>query len=145
MNARGMTAKAEFVTPCGICDFVGVRLNSKKVAHRVKLKQPRALLSITRVVLLLQIPDVESNESIGLERLIRKCAPSIPEKVVRDETSRRIADRFVVRSSRNRLQKINGWMPLQERIVAVELKLSRVDEALRQAVNNLVPASLLVA
>lgn len=137
MNASGMKAKAEFVTPWGICDFVGVRLNKKRVAHRVKLKQTRALLSITRAVLLLQIPDVESNESVGLKRLIRKCAPSIPEEVVRDETSRLIADRFVVRSPRDRLQKINGWMPLQERIVAVELKLYRVDEAMRQAVNNL--------
>jgi hypothetical protein len=137
MNANGMTAKAEFVTPWGICDFVGVRFNTQKVAHRIKLRQISALTSITRAALLLQIPNVESNKSIGLERLIRDCAPSIPEDVVRRETSRLISDRFVVRSSSERLQKVNGWMPLHDRIVAVESKLSRVDEVTRQAVNNL--------
>ena len=32
---------------------------------------------------------------------------------------------------------MNGWMPLQDRLVAVEMKLSRIDEAMRQALNNL--------
>jgi len=53
------------------------------------------------------------------------------------ETARLIADRFVVCSSRGRLQKMNGWMPLQDRLVAVELKLQRIEEAMRQALNNL--------
>ena len=132
-----MTAKSEFVTPWGICDFVGLRFNPKKVARRLEQRQVRAISSITRAALLLEIPDVETKRSITLNRLVRKYAPSIPAEVVCGETSRLIADRFVTRSSRQRLQKVNGWMPLQDQIVAVELKLSRVDEAMRQAVNNL--------
>ncbi len=45
-------------------------------------------------------------------------------------------DGFIVRTDTQALQKINGWMPLQKRLVAVELKLSRVEEAISQAVNN---------
>jgi hypothetical protein len=137
MKASGMTAKSEFVTPWGLCDLVGLRFNPQKVALRVKLKQMRAVTSITRAVLLIQIPDAEKRQFTTLEKLIRSYGPSITEEVVRRETSRLIADGFVQCSSHQRLQKINGWMPLQDRIVAVELKLSRVDEAMRQAVNNL--------
>jgi hypothetical protein len=137
MKASGMVAKPEFVTPWGICDFVGVRLNPKKVACRLEHKQVRSVSSITRAVLLLQIPDFKTGDSITLEKLARNCEPSIPEETVRRETSRLIGDRFVVCSSRKRLQKVNGWIPLQDRIVAVELKLSRIDEAMHQAANNL--------
>jgi hypothetical protein len=137
MRNRGMTAKSEFVTPWGVCDFVGLRFNPENVARRLQQRQLRAISSLTRAILLLEIPDVETKGSITLRRLVRKFALSIPEVVVCAETSRLIADRFVICSSRRQLQKVNGWMPLQDRIVAVELKLSRVDEAMRQAVNNL--------
>jgi hypothetical protein len=137
MSSSGMTAKSEFVTPWGICDLVGVRFNRENVARRVELGQTRAVSSITRALLLLRIPDSETGTSITFQRLVQSCEGSIPEETVLRETCRLIADRFVVRSSRRQLQKINGWMPLQDRMVAVELKLSRIDEALRQALNNL--------
>src|SRR5437879_1618059 len=124
MKASGMTAKSEFATPWGVCDLVGLRFNQHRVARRLELKQIRAVNSITRAVLLLQIPDVETQQFVTLDKLIRNCTSSITEEVVRCETSRLIADGFVVCSSRCRLQKVNGWMPLQERLVAVELKLS---------------------
>ncbi len=136
MRSRGMTAKSEFVTPWGVCDFVGLRFNPEKVARRLQQRQVRAISSIIRAVLLLEIPDVQTKKSVTLDRLVRKYAAAISEEVVRGETSRLIADRFVTCSSR-RLQKVNGWMPLQDRIVAVELKLSRIDEAMHQAANNL--------
>jgi len=137
MKRSGMTAKSEFVTPWGICDLVGVRFNHRNVVRRRRLKQTRSVTSITRAMLLLQIPDVEEGRSITLERLIRNYATSIPEEVVRKETARLIDDRFLVCLSRDRLQKVNGWLPLQNRLVAVELKLSRIDEAMLQAANNL--------
>ena len=137
MKANGMTAKPEFVTPWGICDFVGLRFNREKVAQRLQQKQLRPISSITRALLLLQIPDIQTKRSITINSLVRRFATSIPEDVVRGETSRLITDGFVTSSSRRCLQKVNGWMPLHDRIVAVELKLSRVDEAMRQAVNNL--------
>ncbi len=137
MRAEGLTAKAEFVTPWGACDLVGLRFNSQNVARRIQLKQTRPVTSITRAMILLQIPDVETGRSLTFEKLLRRWTGWVPEEAVRKETERLIADRFVILSSKTRLQKINGWMPLQDRLIAVELKLSRVEEAMRQALNNL--------
>jgi hypothetical protein len=137
MKSSGMALRSEFVTPWGVCDLVGLTLNPDKVALRLRLRQTRAISSITSAVLLLQIPDEKTKTSTTLDRLTRKCSPSIPEEVVSKETTRLVADRFVKSSSRGRLQRINGWMPLQDRLVAVELKLHRIEEAMRQALNNL--------
>ncbi|MCX5671422.1 MAG: hypothetical protein NTU94_08915 [Planctomycetota bacterium] len=137
MKSSGMAVKSEFVTPWGICDLVGLSFNLGNVAHRLQLKQTRGVSTITSAVLLLHIPDVETKKSTTLDKLVRQCLPSIPEEVVCKETNRLIADRFVLCSSRGRLQKVNGWMPLQDRLVAIELKLSRIDEGMRQAMNNL--------
>jgi hypothetical protein len=133
----GMIVKSEFVTPWGMCDLVGLRFNAKNVAHRLHQKQTRSVGSITQAALLLQIPDVESNEWTTLNRLIRQHAPAIPRDILSEEINHLISNRFVVPSHRGRLQKINGWLPLQDQFIAVELKLSRIEEAIRQALNNL--------
>jgi hypothetical protein len=137
MRSSGMTVRPEFVTPWGICDLVGLTFNSNNVAHRLELRQMRPISSITRAVLLLQIPDAETKRSTTLSALLRKCMPSIPEEIIFQETAQLIADRFVISSSSGRLQKINGWMPLHDRLAAIELKLMRVEEAMHQAMNNL--------
>ena len=131
-----MAVKSEFVTPWGICDLVGLTFNPTNVEHRLRLRQTRAIGSITRALLLLQIPDEETGTSTTLASLVRQFAPSIPKEVVSEEIARLIAGRFVVPRSRGRLQRVNGWMPLQDRLVAVELKLSRIGEAFRQALDN---------
>jgi hypothetical protein len=137
MQSNDMIVKSEFVTPWGICDLVGLAFNPDRAARRLSLKQTRTVSSITRAVLLLKIPDVEDGKSITVDRLARHCAPSIPEDVVLKEVERLVADRFVIALSRGRLQKVNRWMPLHDRLVAVELKLLRVEQAMRQALNNL--------
>lgn len=137
LKTAGLQTKPEFVTPWGICDLVGLCLNPDRVAHRLNLKQRQPVSSITRAAVLLSVPDVDSSTSISLRRLAHGFASIIPKQVVAAEVNRLIADRFVVTSSRGRLQKVNGWMPLQDRLVAVELKLTRIEEALQQAKCNL--------
>lgn len=137
LNAAGMTVKSEFVTPWGVCDIVGIRFNPDHVNHRLKLRQTKPVSSITRAALLLRVPDIETHKFTTIDRLVRQCLPSVPQDVVCDEMQKLIADRFVVRTRRGQLHKVNGWMPLQERLVAVELKLARIEEAMHQAMNNL--------
>ena len=137
LRSAGLQVKAEFVSPWGICDLVGLSFNQISVATRLRLRQTKAVSSITRAALLLRIPDEDQKRSITLDGLVRQCAPAVSEQVARDEIERLIADRFVVRTARGRLQRKNGWVPLQERLVAIELKLSRVEEAMRQARSNL--------
>ncbi len=137
MRGSGLHVKSEFVTPWGICDLVGLSFNANKVAERLRRRQTRPVSSITRAALLLRIPDVAEQRSVTLARLVRQCAPAVPSEVVSAEIDRLIADRFVVRGRRGGLQKQNGWVPLHDRLVAIELKMSRVEEAMRQARNNL--------
>lgn len=137
MKSGRMTVKSEFVTPWGICDLVGLAFNRENRDHRIRLRQTRAIGSITGAMLLLEIPDEVTGRSITLRQLVREFAPAVAEEVVREQTDRLIADSFVRFVSRRRLQRVNGWYPLQDRLVAVELKLSRIEEAMRQALNNL--------
>jgi hypothetical protein len=137
LKGAGLHVKPEFVTPWGICDLAGLSFNSEHVSHRLSLRQRKTVASITRAALLLEVPDVEERRSISMDRLARRFASTIGEEHVTAEVERLIADGFLVRTSRGRLQKLNGWIPLQNRLVAVELKLSRVEEALVQAKANL--------
>lgn len=132
-----LTVKSEFVTPWGICDIVGLCFDLDRAEHRRQLGQTRAIGSISGAALLLGVPDAKEERSITLGRLVRRFSPPIPEDVVSEQVDRLIAHGFVRACPRGRLQKENGWYPLQDRLVAVELKLSRVAEAMRQALNNL--------
>ena len=137
MQRAGLHVKSEFVTPWGICDLVGLSFNAEHAIHRSNLRQNKTVASITRAALFLEVPDVEEKKSISMDRLARKFASTVAEEYVATEVERLIADGFLVRTTRGRLQKLNGWMPLQNRLVAVELKLNRIEKALQQARANL--------
>lgn len=131
-----LTVKREFITPWGICDLVGLSFNARNVAHRFRLRQTRPINSIIRSALLIQIPDSESGRSVSTKQLIENCSPAASPEAVVCGIKRLIKDHFVIGSSES-LQKLNGWMPLRDRLIAVELKLKRIEEAMAQAKNNM--------
>ncbi len=137
MKRAGLHVKSEFVTPWGICDLAGLSFNSERVSQRLSLRQRKSVSSITRAALLLDVPDIEERKSISVSRLVRRYASAVGGELVVAEVEKLIADGFLVRTPRGQLQKLNGWMPLQNRLVAVEMKLNRVEEALAQAKANL--------
>jgi len=134
LRRHGMQVKPEFAVPWGICDFVAVSLNATKVRKRLEFGQINAIGPLWRVSLLQHIPDKETGRSITQSKLERLCGA--PPEFTGKELEKLIADRFVRRTARLSLQKLNGWFPLHNRIVAVELKLSRVSDALAQASCN---------
>lgn len=136
MMSQGLTVREEFTTPWGVCDLVGLEFNKAHVAHRIALGQRRSVSSISRASLLLDIPDVETGRCISTARLLKRHAVDSNPAKIQECIERLIADKFVLRTRRGSLQKLTGWMPIQNRVVAVELKLSRIDEAMRQAANN---------
>ena len=96
----GLTVKHEFITPWGVCDLVGVSLDQDQVSKRLGYRQTKPVASTTRAAILLRIPDVETQRSITVGKLVRDYAPVIPREVVIRETERLISDRYVVRSGR---------------------------------------------
>lgn len=137
LESLGMAVKAEFITPWGICDLVASKPRKQNLARRLRLGQNQPISSLIRSALLLRIPDTDSHESVTLGSLARECAPFISKDIIFTQTQKLISDGFVVRQPRGGLQKLNGWMPLHKRLVAVELKLNRVEEAMSQARSNL--------
>jgi hypothetical protein len=137
MQSLGLEVKPEFITPWGKCDLVGASLRKKSIAHRIRLEQKQAVTSLTRAALLLRIPDVETGKSLRLTTLTKEFSSLIPADLVRHHTEQLIIQNFVRYSRGNQLQKLNGWFPLHKRIMAVELKLTRIDEVMSQARNNL--------
>jgi hypothetical protein len=137
MSSLGLTVKAEFVTPWGMCDLVGSSPRKRNRSKRIKFGQTNPVSSLSRTAVLLSIPDIASNETTSIQRLIRTFAPLIPEQTIINETDRLVDDGFVSRTG-TRLKRLNGWMPLHKRLMAVELKLHRVEEAMNQAAANLI-------
>ncbi len=137
MHSNNLIVKSEFITPWGKCDLVGLSFKKRNVAARLKLGQKRSVSSLTGSALLARIPDVETGEFITFKYLVEQCAQIICEEVIFEQTQRLIADGFVL-SKGNRLQRLNGWVPLHKQLIAVELKLNRVEEAISQARNNLI-------
>ncbi len=136
LRKQGLMVKQEFPTPWGICDLVGCSLNKNKVKTRLRLRQNKPIRSHLRVYLLSLIPE-EGEGGVDANDLHRAFEPYLDKDRIERELQRLVKDRFVRPADDETFYKVNGWMPLQKRLVSVELKLARVDDAFHQAINNL--------
>ena len=136
VESLGLATKKEFSTPWGICDLVGCSLDEKRVEQRLSLGQKKPIGPPLRVSLLLQIPNHTTRRSVTLEKLCNKHNPYIDVDTITDEVKRLVATRFVRVTKNGSFQRVNGWLPLHKRLISVELKLHRIQEALLQAAAN---------
>lgn len=137
LRSQGMMTKKEFSMPWGICDLVGCSVNKAKARKRLSYGQKKSVSSQFRMIILSLIPDMDKGKSITRKKLHSYFTESFDPTRIDLEITRLIKDQFVIGSSQNRLQKQNGWMPLHKKILALELKLTRINDALHQAINNL--------
>ena len=133
----GVITKAEFATPWGICDLVGVSFNEEHVQQRLNLGQRECIGPPLRIEILRRIPDSATGRLITFRRLERECAGALTAHDLAREVRRLVARKFVRVGNNGLLQKIDGWVPLHDRIIAVELKLLRVADVLSQAASHL--------
>jgi hypothetical protein len=136
LGGHGLVVKREFSLPWGVCDLVGAGLNASRVEKRLELRQRRVIGPLSRVSLLLVLPDVESGRGVTLRKLSEMFEGFFSADEISSELAVLEANRFVYRRGTSSFQKVNGWMPLHERMIAIELKRERVDEALCQARRN---------
>lgn len=137
LKSKRLATKREFVTPWGICDLVGCSLNKNKVRQRLTLGQTKPIGSQLRVLILSKIPDRTEGTSVSVETLKAKFASFIGKDRITLEIDKLLRDGFVQEESRGRLQKLNGWVPLHKKLIAVELKLARINDVLNQAIAHL--------
>lgn len=136
MGSRELAVKVEFATPWGICDLVGVRLNRHMVRKRMALGQWEPIGPPSRIALLQQVPDAGTG-TIAVSRLKRDFSGVMSPQQFERELECLSRARFLAEPRRGVVHRINGWEPLHSRIVAVELKLSRIEEAYNQALSHL--------
>ena len=136
LKRQGLMVKEEFYTPWGVCDFVGVEFNAKQVHKRLHLGQKHAIGPLIRLDILSAVPDADTGRSTTLEELADKYQDLLAATEVCAEIEKLITGKFVSVSEQGTLQRMNGWVPLHRRLVALELKLNRVEEALGQAISH---------
>lgn len=136
MRSQGLLVREEFSTPWGICDLAGVKLVRRRAKLRIDYGQRTQLSSISSTALLMHIADQRDKRQTTLAELEGVFSSSMSKSELGRELDRLMKGRFVETPRVNVFQKLNGWMPLHERIVAVELKLSRAAEVLAQARNH---------
>jgi hypothetical protein len=136
LRQRGLVVKSEFLLPWGVCDLVGVKLDPQRTKRRLAYGQTRSVGSFLRLLILSKIPDCETGKSIGIARLSRQPGNDLSGDVLVNEIAALTRAKFVRTPRQGFLQKLNGWAPLHAELVAVELKLTRVSEAVSQAVSN---------
>ena len=133
LESRGFHVKREFAAPWGICDLVGVDFNPVRVKQRLALGQLDSIGPPVRIELLSRIPDKATGSYAQVSRLQNEFAGLLDEAQFTEVLARLERAGFVAFPRRGAVHKLNGWEPLQRKIVAVELKLSRPLEALNQA------------
>ena len=129
--------KQEFLVPWGVCDFVGLSFNSENVEKRLALRQLQPIGPLRRLQILALIPDCESGDAISDCELKMRFDECAPDGTFEAELQTLLAGRFIVQTKTGSFQKLNGWVPLHNRLIAVELKLSRISEGIAQAICHL--------
>lgn len=133
---QGFFTKYEFQTPWGICDLVGVRPLGEKTALRATAGITESIGSAQNVAVFLAIPKANSGRGISVDKL----AESLGDYVGSGKLERSIKSlrkkRLIAVTPSGRLHRNDHWHPFFDAIVAVEFKLSRVEEVLLQATHH---------
>lgn len=120
----------EFVTPWGVADVLGIRPNLDRVQQRIAAKHLDAVSDVHAMQFLLSLPI--GGKPRRISDAARKFEPLFGPDLFERTVKNLIRKRFVVQEGAS-LIRHTEWMPYHEQLVAVELKMRRVDEALAQA------------
>jgi hypothetical protein len=136
LERDGFIVKSEFQTRWGICDFVGVEFNPQRVVKRIKFGQKSPIGPESRIAILQSIPHDKSARGISLKSLAMLFKEYLSAREISTNLKYLQDCNFVVRTSTGNYKRLNGWAPLHKRIIALELKLTRVEDAINQAMAN---------
>ncbi|WP_417377068.1 hypothetical protein [Gimesia maris] len=137
LEAMGFVVKNEFVLPWGICDIVACSLNPQKVQLRNQLKQYKSIRSALGIQLLFDIPEQKKYRGISASAIKRKYEKSVVGEVIEKQLKQLESDNYIHTTRTGTYKKNSEWYPLHRKLIAIELKLNRVSEALDQAKKNL--------
>lgn len=129
LTNQQLSVKAEYVTPFGVCDLVGCELNT----YALK-RQALSHLTVRRVSRLeiMQLLPFEGEGCLGISQVVAAFSGAYPTAEIRADLHW-LGQRGFVTTSGKSFAKTTVWQPISDRVVAIELKLDRVDEVIYQA------------
>lgn len=130
LGDAGLVQVEEFVTPWGVADMLGIRPNLDRVQARIAAGHLEPVGDTHAVQLLLSLP--AGGKPRRISDVARKFEPFLGPALFERAVRNLIRKRFVIKEGAALVRRTD-WMPYHEQLVAVELKLRRVDEALAQA------------
>jgi len=136
LRSQGLFVKKEFQTPWGYCDLAGCSFDEDRVKARLSLGQRTPMGPQLRIAVLLAMPGNKKNEGVSLDELVRQFGRFHDADQIKGNVDRLLKYKFAIRDAAGTFKRATDWMPLQKRLVAVELKLTRIAEVLSQAVGN---------
>lgn len=129
----GLAVRTEYPTTLGICDLVGVALDAAVGHERLRLRQRVPINDVRKLALLNAIATVESGRSTSIQALRTFAAEMLDVGDVEEAAAWLQKHGYVRATSGGSYQRRTTSGPLERRIVAIELKLHRVNDAVRQA------------
>lgn len=130
LGEQGLVQMEEFVTPWGVADVLGIRYNIDRVQARIAAGHLEPVGDAHAVQLLLSLPS--GGKSKRIADVARRFEPLFGTVLFERAVRNLIRKRFVIQEGASLVRRTE-WLPYHEQLVAVELKLRRVDEALAQA------------
>lgn len=130
LGEQGMMQVTEFVTPWGVADVLGIRPNIDRVKARIAAKHLDPVSDAHAMQLLLSLP--ADGKPKRLADIARKFEPLLGPDLFERAVRNLIRKRFIVHEGASLIRRTE-WMPYHEQLIAIELKLRRVEEALAQA------------
>ena len=131
LSTQGYTWKPEFRVPWGICDLVGARFDSSRVHERLELGQRRRIGPAARIDVWMSLPDHGARPYRRVASLARQ-SRLWDEDEIQSELDALVRTGFAGRD-RDSYYRMNGWAPMYTDVVAIELKLHRISDAIAQA------------
>lgn len=130
LGEQGLVQVTEFVTPWGVADVLAIRPNVSRVNERISAGQLEPVTDVHAMELLLSLPtgDKPKRTSDVARKFVPLLGPVLFERAVRNL----VRKRFLIQDGTSLVRRTD-WMPYHDQLVAVELKLRRIDEALAQA------------
>ena len=136
LHKRGMLVGREMPSPWGVCDLVACALRRRAVRHRLKRGQSAPLGPMLRIQIFFEIPHEDADGFVDVESLLGHFGRHLTRERLESELGKLIKARFINKTRQGYLQRLDGWAPLHNRLCALELKRTRVEEAFRQALAN---------
>jgi hypothetical protein len=133
LAAQGLMPFEEFQVSWGIVDVVGIKVDVDQVIERVGARQVDPIGDYRTVVVLRSIPLSSSRRSTSLEQLQHVHGEALGESVTERIVQKLVRKRMIQRTSDGRYVRTLAQKSFHEELICIELKLSRVDEALAQA------------